>query len=154
MLSLLGLQTQGAFPQHLAYDWLLPTLDLTRWYLEAEQDYPTLTAAVTTQGFTSFLTVPLEETWILLGGCVAPPVGGITNGRIITPVKTNSQGGGVMALGPEQTHIATSFRLTPFNDSVAGFLCRPGSQLGIWQTAATAADNLVFVARVVKLQRS
>jgi len=93
LLSLLGLQNNGKYPQHLDYNTLQCGLDLTRWYLEAEQDFPTFTqlwgAAV---GFTSFFTVPDGEAWVLLGGSYQDPAV-LAAARTDAIVRTNSTAG-------------------------------------------------------------
>jgi len=156
LLSLLGLQTQGRFPQHFASDWLQPGIDLTRWYLEAEQDFPTFTqlwgAAV---GYTQFFQVPQDETWVLLGASLSVPAG-LAAARKDGIVRGNSTAGAgsfVPLADPVrfETGEAPMIGITP---ECVGQLLRPLTTIGGWASIAAAAVNATMILRVVRLQVS
>lgn len=154
LLSLLGIQNNGRYPQHLAVDNLLPTLDLTRWYLESEQDFPTFTqlwgAAL---GFTLFMTVPEGESWIVLGG-TAEYQGAIAAARRDCIVRANSTGGGIVALGDFVDTPAGQRTMFNVNAGATGWLLRPLTQVGLYAGIAAAAINTTLTMRVARLVRS
>lgn len=156
LLSLLGLQTQGKFPQHLAYDWLQPTMDLTRWYLEAEQDFPTFTqlwgAAV---GFTQFFQVPQDEVWVLLGGSLSTPsaLAAARKDGIVRGNSTAGAGSFVPLVDPVRFEIGEA-QMIGIPAENAGWLLRPLTTIGAWASIAATAVNATMILRVVRLQVS
>lgn len=151
LLSLLGIQTNGCYPQTLDYSKLVPTLDLLGWYCEAEQDYPTATFNLTANGFQSAQTVPNDEQWLVLGGSVISPAALGTAHNRVTLVKANSQGTGIVPLS-ESYDFAFGRKIFVGTDGREKYLlCRPTTQLGVWQEAATPADSIVVQFRVVRL---
>jgi hypothetical protein len=154
LLSLLGIQNNGRYPQHLAVDNLLPVLDLTRWYLESEQDFPTFTQLTGgALGFHLMLTVPEGETWIVLGGTLDYN-GALAGARRDSIVRANSTGGGFIALGDAEPGIAGERPLVNVNAAGAGQLLRPLTQIGVWASVAAAAVNMTLAMRVCRLLRA
>lgn len=69
LLSMLGLQTNGRYPQHLAEANLVPQLDLLPWYLESRaeiQSQQGVSNLSTLGQFHALYTVPAQEVWVLL----------------------------------------------------------------------------------------
>lgn len=153
LLSLLGIQNAGRYPQHLQTEWLQPGIDLMRWYIEAEQDYPGTTQNLNAAGFTSFFQVPNDEQWIFLNMACETP-GNLANAvNQLTLCKANSLGTGVIPLSPPLTIAAGAYRVLHSTDD-RGFmmLMRPTTQLGLWQGTVTAANSFMVQARVVRMQ--
>lgn len=156
LLSLLGLQNSGKYPQHLEYDKLTCGLDLTRWYLEAEQDFPTVTqlwgAAI---GFTNFMTVPDGEAWVVLGGSYNYPAA-LVAARTDAIARANSTAGAgsYVGLSPATPVPVGSAQLINVSDGAAGWLLRPLTQIGMYATVAAAAVNATLVMRVARLRRA
>jgi len=153
LLDLLGLQNNGAYPQHLAYQQLVPTLDLLRWYLEAQADFINTTVTCNASGFHTGtdLTVPNGEHWILLAA-TATGSGGATI-QTVAFARTNSSGGSVLALGPSATQPAASTVLLARTDDVGPWLIRPSVQLGLFcQNAAGGSVIYTVTLRVARLK--
>jgi len=67
VLSSLGIQSGGQYPQHLLSD-LVPTYELGPWYREYNGTFQTATGPITgiaTGVFTDLFTVPERELWIV-----------------------------------------------------------------------------------------
>jgi len=153
LLSLLGIQNAGRYPQHFANEFVRPTLDLLRWYMEAEQDYPTLTQNVTAAGFTMFQTVPVDEQWLLLGGSceTAAALGNARKNIQLVKANTTGSQGSYIPLSDHRDWAFGERVLFGCKDWGIGMLLRPLTQLGLWQGTATAADSFSVVFRVVRL---
>lgn len=156
LLSLLGLQTQGRFPQHLAYDWLLPTLDLTRWYLEAEQDFPTISqSSANALGFLQFTQVPQDQAWVFLG-CSLSSTAGLVAARMDGVVRGNSTAGAgsfVPLAAPVRAEIGQA-QMVGGDAGAVGQLLRPLTTIGTWSNIAATAVPQTLILRVVRLQIS
>lgn len=154
LLSLLGIQNNGRYPQHLAVEALLPTLDLTRWYLESEQDFPTFTQPTGGGlGFHLMLTVPEGETWIVLGGTLDYN-GALAGNRTDCIARANSTGGGIVQLGEAVVGVAGQRPLVSVSPAGAGQLLRPLTQIGVWAAQAAATVNITLVMRIARLLRA
>jgi len=156
LLSLLGLQNNGKYPQHLNYQSLDCGLDLTRWYLESAQEFPTVTklwgAAI---GFTEFMTVPEGESWIVLGGSYQYGTGlGAARNDIITRAGSTAAAGSMFAMSEPRLWPIGSAILQAVEPSAHGWLLRPLTQIGMYATIAAAAINASLAMRVVKLVRA
>jgi hypothetical protein len=154
LLSLLGIQNNGRYPQSLAVEALLPTLDLTRWYLESEQDFPTITTLTGgALGFHLMLTVPEGETWIVLGGTLDYN-GALAASRADCIARANSTGGGFIQLGEFTPGAAGQRPLVSVSPTGAGQLLRPLTQIGVWASVAAAAVNMTLTFRCARLLRA
>jgi hypothetical protein len=155
LLSLLGIQNSGRYPQHLAVEALIPVLDLTRWYLESEQDFPTVTTVTGgALGFHNMITVPEGETWVVLGGSLDYN-GALAVARWDSIVRANSTGtAGWMQLSQPTRGVVGERPLVSVDASGAGQLLRPLTQLGLWAGVAAAAVNVTLTMRVARLLRA
>jgi len=156
LLSLLGLQNNGKYPQHLNYQSLDCSVDLTRWYLESEQQFPTVTqlwgAAI---GFTNFMTVPEGESWIVLGGTYNYPTG-LATARTDAIVRANSTAGAGSYIGLSDAVLTpvASAQLINVDPGAHGWLLRPLTQIGMYACTVSPAVNATLAMRVVKLVRA
>jgi len=146
LLSMLGLQTNGSYPQHLAYEQLLPSLDLLPWYLESRaeiQSASDVTVATSPNSFGALFTVPQQEVWVLLN-CT------LQASNISTPVtvqlaraRSNDSLSRIALSAPAayDTGIAGPQPLIPSLDSVRYLVFRPSVQIGIHGVTGTAGLN-------------
>jgi hypothetical protein len=156
LLSLLGLQNSGKYPQHLAYDTLQCGVDLTRWYLESEQDFPTLTqlwgGAI---GFTNFFTVPDGEAWVVLGGTYNYPAGlAAARTDVICRANSTAGAGSYVALSNTVATPIGSAQMIGVDPGNHGWLLRPLTQIGMYACVAAAAVNATLCMRVARLRRA
>lgn len=146
LLSMLGLQTNGSYPQHLKYDELLPTLDLLNWYLESRAEIqgvnPAPLGGLGAGTFAPLYTVPAQETWILLAMTLAPNVGWPVGNAELQLCRARSNDNlSVLALGPSQLVTATSLPLIRSDESTRFLVIRPTVQIGVRIVATTAANS-------------
>lgn len=147
LLSMLGLQTNGSYPQHLKYDELQPTLDLLNWYLESRAEVRTILnlnmATATPGGFTALYTVPQQEVWILLAMTLQPTA-------VVTPcslqlarARSNDQASRIQ-LGEPVALTASSFPLIASNAAVRYLIFRPSVEIGYHYVSGGAAPANIF----------
>jgi len=133
LLGFLELKNGGAFPQRLASEALIPSLDLTDWYLGSNADISSAAPfAVTTTGFfgTGGISVNLQWTELLTATTDAL----VATEQIRMCVAYRNIVSGVarhMALGPTEGSAVVGDRV------VASMYARntiipPGSELGVW----------------------
>jgi len=145
LLSMLGLQTNGRYPQHLAEDSLLPTIDLLPWYLESRAEIQSVQghsmAAAVPGGFIPLYTVPAQEVWVLLAFTIQPVV--IATGCTVQLTRTRSNDNlSRLALGAPVAWTATTFPLCYSDTGVRGLIFRPTVQIGYtYVTGGGAAGN-------------
>lgn len=134
LLDLLGLQTNGRYPQHLNSETLQPTIDLLRWYLEDKANFKTgqinYTGTPPTFVGDANLTVPAGEAWIPLQFNVW------STAALATTVthqlgRTNSSGGSFVALSDPTTWTTGQVAAYMMDPAHYGIYLRPSVQLGI-----------------------
>lgn len=146
LLSMLGLQTNGRYPQHLAEDNLVPTLDLLMWYLESRAEIQSADNValgnVSAGTFVNMFTVPAQEVWVLLAFTVAPSVGWPVSTAEIQCARARSNDSlSVIALGGPETVTATRLPLVRSDAGVRGLVFRPTVQIGVRVVSTTAANS-------------
>lgn len=133
LLSMLGLQTNGSYPQHLAYDQLQPTLDLLNWYLESRAEIQSVAGhvmnAAVPGGFTALYTVPQQEVWVLLAFSIQPVVIATACSVQLTRARSNDDLSR-LALGEVTPWTATTFPLCYSREHVRHLVLRPSVQIG------------------------
>lgn len=154
LLSMLGLQTNGRYPQHLAADNLTVNIDLLRWYCESVATFKT--GNINTTGAGNFvtdanLTVPTGEHWLLLQFSVQGNAL-IAAGATLQLGRTNSSGGTYVPLGERTESEANSIVSANHSAWATGILLRPSVELGVFQYRGVAAIALSYTLRYVRLQ--
>jgi hypothetical protein len=144
LLSMLGLQTNGSYPQHLAYENLSPTLDLLNWYLESRAEIQSL--ATFAQGgvigaFQSLYTVPPQEVWILLAFTIQPTNIAATTAIQLCRARSNDSLSR-LALGPPEQVLVTRFPLVRSDEATRYLVIRPSVQIGYQNVEAPNGGNL------------
>lgn len=153
LLSMLGLQTNGRYPQHLQMDWLAPVLDLGRWYQEAVATFKTGSFNSTGTGnfvTDSNLTVPNGEHWLVLEGSFLGNAA-IAGGATFMIGRTNSTGGSFVPLSDRCVTEANGHVSANTNQQAIGVLLRPSVRYGIHQLNGVAAIALTYCLRYVRL---
>lgn len=148
LLSMLGLQTNGSYPQHLKYDELAPGIDLLNWYLESRAEIQSVAngpiGSLSAGTFAPLFTVPTQEVWILLAFTVAPTVGWPVSTAEIQCARARSNDSlSVIALGSAETVTATRLPLVRSDDAVRHLIFRPTVQIGLRIVSTTAANSFV-----------
>jgi len=153
LLSLLGLQTNGRYPQHLSYDKLDASIDLLRWYMEGQATFKTGTinslsgSYVTDAG--GNLTVPAGEHWLLLQfhvhrlTAVAADTG-------LWLARANSSGTTLVAMSDKVLALTGTRPMVRSTDQY-GILLRPSVTLGVVQDNG-AGLALDYTLRYCRLQ--
>lgn len=146
LLSMLGLQTNGSYPQHLAYKELQPSLDLLNWYLESRAEIqgvnPHPLGGLGAGQFSAIWTVPQQEVWVLLAATIAPNVGWPVGNAELQLCRTRSNDNlSVLALGPPELVTATSLPLVRSDEAMRFLVIRPSVQIGVRIVATTAANS-------------
>lgn len=136
LLSMLGIQNSGRYPQHLQMDWLQPTLDLTTFYAESRaeiQSVQNFAIFSTLAGnFASFWQVPPGELWYLLALSYQWTAVSTTAPGSYTPCRTRSNDNlSRIALGPSYSPLANEFPLISMDFSARGIILRPTVQIGL-----------------------
>lgn len=151
LLSLLGLQTNGRYPQHLAYDKLDAGVDLLRWYLESVATFKTGSILVTGSAFVSDsnLVVPAGEHWLVLQYHMESTAAAAAEQGVYL-ARANSSGGTIVALSDEVRR-STGTVMVRADGPGQFYLARPSVQLGIKQTIG-AALTYNYTLRYVRLQ--
>lgn len=144
LLSMLGLQTNGSYPQHLAYDNLLPSLDLLNWYLESRAEIQSaagVAQAGAIGGFNQLFQVPPQEVWVLLAYSIAPVA--IGTNTAIQPVRCRSNDDlSRLALGDPVTYTpGNQFALAYSREHVRHLVFRPTVQIGYVTTTGGIIGN-------------
>jgi len=146
LLSMLGIQANGNYPQHLNTDQLIPQLDLLPWYLESRaeiQSASDVTVATSPNSFVPLFTVPQQEVWVLLALTLQ-----VSN--ISTPVtiqlaraRSNDSLSRIALSNPAafDVNLTGPCPLIPSLDSVRYLIFRPSVQIGIHGVTGTAALN-------------
>jgi len=152
LLDLLGLQNNGAYPQHLAYQQLVPTLDLLQWYLEAQADFINTTVTPNSVGFHTGtdLTVPAGEHWVMLAATAVATTGATPS--TVCFARTNSSGGSILTLGTYGTGGVAGTLTVCRTDNLGPWLLRPSVQIGLLCAQLGTAVAFTVTLRVARLK--
>jgi hypothetical protein len=157
LLSMLGIQTNGRYPQHLEMETLSPGIDLLNWYMESRaeitgpQDANMSTAVV--GGFLPLLTVPTNQVWILLAATLAPSA--IVTGCTVQLARARANDSrSRLALGAPVAMTPTSLPMAYSEDSVRYLVFRPSVQIGyVYVAGGSGTGNTFdFTLRFVRCQ--
>lgn len=139
LLWMLGIQNAGQYPQHLATDWLLPTLDLLPWYLQQRAEIvsnanPPLNS-IDTGDFVPFFEVPQGEHWVFLDMSLKLTVStGSTGNKIWSLVRTRKNDYESMIGLDSRLNFdgTTSLPCITSGGGARGLLLRPSVQVGLY----------------------
>jgi len=156
LLSMLGLQSNGRYPQHLEMETLGVGLDLTNWYLESKAQILNVTNIAFTAGavgvFQSLFQVPANQVWVLLnatfeGNAIA------TNCTIQGARARNNDFGSKLALTDPASWLPGTLPLCPMRDSVRYLILRPTVHVGFILASGGIPNNFMTATlRVVQCQ--
>jgi len=152
LLSMLGLQTNGRYPQHLEMGNLGAEIDLLRWYLESQATFKTGTMNFVAGSFqtSTNLTVPAGEHWLVLQyNALCTSVSVDTKTGFLC--RANSSAGTIVALGPKCDCVVNERYLLTQGDWALGYLARPSVQLGVYGLIGGTV-SLDYTLRYVRLQ--
>lgn len=146
LLSMLGLQTNGRYPQHFASDYLVPQLDLLPWYLESRAEIQTSfgvsTAALVVGGYQQLFAVPAQEVWILLAASIQPAT--IATAQTLQLCRTRSNDFlSRIPLSDENAFSATSQPIIGSSEAVRFLVFRPTVTIGLQGVAGTGVGNTI-----------
>lgn len=143
MLSMLGLQTNGQYPQHLETNTLQPTLDLLGWYLQSRAEIQSQAGVVINAApgaYVNLYTVPAQEVWILLDYTIQPVT--IASGCTVQLCRTRANDDlSRVSLSLPVAVTATSLPLIGNEPGKAGIIFRPSVQIGVQFVAGTGVGN-------------
>ena len=142
LLSMLGLQTNGSYPQHLDYEKLGANLDLLPWYLESRAEIQSLTGfaqAGIAGTFQSLYAVPPQEVWILLAFTMRPTNIAVTSAIQLTRARSNDFESR-LALGPPCNVAVARYELARSDEATRYLVLRPTVQIG-YQNIDTGVGN-------------
>lgn len=143
LLSMLGLQTNGQYPQHLETNTLTPSLDLLAWYLESRAEIQSVQGVginVAPGAFFPLYVVPAQEVWILLAYTVQPVTIASACTLQLARARSNDDLSRI-ALSDPTAVTTTSFPLIRSQDSVRYLVFRPTVQIGVQFVAGTGVGN-------------
>lgn len=143
LLSMLGLQTNGQYPQHLETNTLQPTIDLLPWYLESRAEIQSLFAVpinVAPGVFVPLYTVPSQEVWILLAYTVQPAVIATACSLQLTRARSNDDLSR-LALSDPVAVAAGNLPLIRSQDAVRYLIFRPTVQIGVQFVSGSGVGN-------------
>jgi len=164
LLSMLGLQSNGRYPQHLAYDQLLPTMDLTLWYQESRAEIlsitpttPLLIGGSVAGSFVQIYQVPVQEHWLLLAYSInVDPVSPLGAGSVSLCRARANDSASRIALSAETKLCGAAGAgrsLICMDWSCRGLLIRPSVQIGLHVADAIGAGITINATlRFVRLQ--
>jgi hypothetical protein len=140
---MLGLQTNGSYPQHLSYDQLIPQLDLLPWYLQSRAEIQSLQGFalnVAPGAFVNLYTVPAQEVWVLLAFSIQPVTIASACSVQLCRARANDDLSR-LALGPVGAVTATSLPLVNTTEEARGYIFRPSVQIGVQFVSGTGVGN-------------
>jgi len=148
LLSMLGLQTNGSYPQHLAYDQLQPSLDLLNWYLESRAEIQGANGVAFTAGlvgdFQALFTVPQQEVWVLLNYTLfAVPVAIPTACRVQGARVRSNDNLSRIALTEEVAMSPGILPMANFLPAMRWLVLRPSVQVGFVLTNGGVVNNFM-----------
>jgi phage shock protein PspC (stress-responsive transcriptional regulator) len=144
LLSMLGIQTNGSYPQHMPEGQLQPGIDLLNWYLESRAEVQNVAPAIagmTNGGFVSAFQVPPQEVWVLLAVTLVftVAVGGVSAFSIVRTRPNDFRS--KLALGPAVTSTAADLPMVSMDPSFRGLVLRPTVHLGLYVSGAGTAGT-------------
>lgn len=143
LLSMLGLQTNGRYPQHLAEDYLTPTLDLLPWYLESRAEIQSVQGLVTNVALGDVrlvYQVPAQEVWVMLNWTIQPTAIQQSQDVQLCRTRSNDQLSRVKLSEPINC-LPTRLPLIGTEAAVRGLVLRPTVQLMIQNVAGSGTAN-------------
>lgn len=153
LLSMLGLQSNGRYPQHLAMDWLQPTLDLLPWYLESRASIESVSSLQTNVALGDVrhcYQVPTQEVWVLLNWTIQTTAVQQAQTVQLCRYRANDSLSRI-ALSPATAVGPTILPLIGTEAAVRGLVLRPTVQLGIQNVSGSGTANTFnSCLRVVK----
>jgi len=156
LLSSLGIQTNGKYPQHLATDALLPVYDLGLWYQESRAEIqmvspPTFGGQVA-GNFLSVQQVPPQEVWILLGVGMRITASTAVACTYRIARARNNDFRSLIPLSDLMTTSATNFPSVAMDPAWRGIVVRPSVHIGIYleSGAPGAGATCDFTVRFVR----
>lgn len=146
LLSMLGLQTNGRYPQHLAAETLAPGIDLLNWYLETRAEIQSVAGqslgGLAVGGFLQLWQVPANEVWILLAAGVQPTT--IASGQVVQLARARSNDSlSRIPLSQQVTYAAASLPIIGIDDAVRYLIFRPSVQIGLHGVSGSGVGNTV-----------
>lgn len=148
LLSMLGLQTNGRYPQHLASETLAPTIDLLSWYLETRAEIQSVAGqslnALAIGGFLQLWQVPANEVWILLNCAVQPAAVASAQAVQLCRARANDNLSRI-PLGPPVSYLtAPSTQPLGYSEAmVRHIIFRPSVQIGLHGVSGSGVGNSV-----------
>lgn len=157
LLSMLGLQTAGRYPQHLQMDWLQPTLDLTTFYAESRAEIQNFTgniSALTAGNFLQLWQVPPGELWYLLALSVNWTAASTTAPGSYTLCRARANDNSSrLGLGPPYLPAANELPLISYDFSARGLILRPTVQIGLHYGGGGTVSGSPAIAGTVRFVR-
>jgi len=154
LLSMLGLQTNGKYPQHLNTDWLQSHVDLLRWYMESRAEIKNFSGATGWAGpgvFVPYWQVPDHEVWILLECGFAYTAAAGTTAQICMARCRAVDQLSMVKLGPSVRAVAATDRPLAGSDSgLVGTVLRPTVRIGVYSEGAAYGNTADAFIRFVR----
>jgi len=146
LLSMLGLQTNGRYPQHLASDSLVASIDLLAWYLETRAEIQSVAgqslSGLAVGAFLQLWQVPQNEVWILLNIAIQPVTIGST--QTVQPARARANDSlSRYPLGQPLAMTATSLPLSTMDPAYKWIIFRPTVQIGLHGVSGSGVGNTV-----------
>lgn len=150
LLSLLGLQQQGQYPQHLNSDWLTPSFNLADWYAESKAELITNSVTVNAVGWSAGVAVPSGEYWLLRN--VTFWRAGTVAGAEVYSIGVGYASGLSFVLNQPNAVAAGDYLGFTMDPAYSGMILRPSQYLGAWCQRFSAATTIQITVRAVRLQ--
>jgi len=156
LLSMLGIQSNGRYPQHLEMERLQPQIDLLPWYLESRAEIAgpqDVSLAGTAFGaFAPLLTVPANQVWVLLAASFQPSAIASACSVQLCRARANDSRSR-LALSANTAWTATSWPMAFADSAVRYLIFRPSVQIGYMLTSGVGVGNVAdFTLRFVRCQ--
>jgi len=154
LLSMLGLQTNGSYPQHLEYDKLGASLDLLNWYLESRAEIQSIqgqAVAGLVGTFQPLYAVPAQEVWILLAFSIQPTNIAVPSFVQCCRARSNDSLSR-LALGPVASWTVQRYEMARSDEAVRHLVMRPTVQIGYTNVDAGVGNFFNACLRFVRCQ--
>lgn len=150
LLSLLGLQQRGQYPQHLQTDWLMSSVDLLEWYAEGKCELITNSVTVNAVGWAAGVAIPSGEYWYLRN--VTFWRAGTVAGNEVYSIGVGTSSGLSYTLNQPYALTAGDYAGLTMDPQYAGTIVRPGQYIGAWCQRFSAATTLQITVKAIRLQ--
>lgn len=155
LLSMLGLQTNGSYPQHLAYDQLIPNMDLLNWYLQSRAEIQTVQGIITSATglgtFQPIWTVPPQEVWVLLNITLHPQ--NVVGQQRLQWCRCRANDNlSRLALSDSILFDVANWELMGERPASKGYIFRPSVQIGLHGCSNAAGNTFNGTLRFVRCQ--